>query len=154
MSVVCAPCAFSPRASELSAAEARNSLRENAMMPSRLANQTGKNSTRGSAVKSAERAASLWVPIRNRFGREGRVHDFVASQCAMNAALRGRMYLSALQALQERHQIAFLLGSQVQIEALVVELHGIAQGCRRAVVEVWSACRQPAQDRSFCLSDI
>src|SRR5205814_10112252 len=54
-----------------------------------------------------------------------------------------------LERLQERDQIRFLLRRHIQVEALIVKFNRIHQGSCRSVMEVWGACCQCSQDRSF-----
>lgn len=59
---------------------------------------------------------------------------------------------SLLQASQKRHQVCFLLGSEAQVEALVVEFNRVVERWRCAVMEIRCSGRKSAQHRAFNLS--
>jgi hypothetical protein len=58
------------------------------------------------------------------------IADLTAS---INTARRGAQ---DLESLEEGHEVRLLLRGETQIEALVIEINDVAQGCRCAVVEV------------------
>src|SRR5437016_14113640 len=55
---------------------------------------------------------------------------------------------------QKGDQISLLLFREPDPEPLVVEVDHIRQGGRPTIVEIRSACRQPAQDWSLKLADV
>src|SRR6266404_4425239 len=61
---------------------------------------------------------------------------------------------ATLQRPQERDQIILLRLGEAQVEPLVVEVHGVGQRGRRAIVEVRRPPGQPAQDRSLEAPDV
>src|SRR5215471_13970357 len=50
-------------------------------------------------------------------------------------------------------EIAFLLVRESEIEALVVKFDHVRKGRGRAVVEIWSPCRQSTQNGPLDLAD-
>src|SRR5205823_11541172 len=62
---------------------------------------------------------------------------------------RGPCRYATLQRPQERDKIMLLLLGEAQVEPLAVEVHGVGQRGRRAVVEVRRAAGEPTQDRAL-----
>ena len=67
---------------------------------------------------------------------------------------RGAPLLTASQSPEKSDDILRFAFRQADIKARVVERHRIVQSRCRAVVEIWSAGREAAQDRTFDLADI
>src|SRR5713101_3896660 len=60
----------------------------------------------------------------------------------------------ALEGLQESDEVVFVPRRKIQIESLVVEVYGVEERCRRAVMEVRRAPRETSQDGSLNLANM